>query len=140
MPGPAWEYMLLGAICGKTVLCPIGGPAAEAIGGGACIPKAKGSVMGWLVDWGPIIAAGTVDVCLRGLVLRKALGPAPAEGGPEAPGGSFRGGGCIVAGVTNAQTKPLVMSLRILNSGVAGDEIKTQSMNECTKRRNRRRW
>ena len=111
MPGPACEYRLLGAICGKGALLlgTIGGPAAAAaIGAGACIPKAKGSVIGWLLDGGtiisaggpliatggPIIAAGAVDVCLRGLSLRKTLGP--AEEGPEAPGGPFRGGGCMV--------------------------------------------
>ena len=133
MPGPACEYVLLEAICGSgaMLLATIGGPpAAAAIGAGACIPKAKGSVMGWLLDWGPIIAtggpiieAGAVDMCLRGLVLRKALGP--AEGGPEAPGGPFRGGGSMVASVTKAQTKP-VMMLRILDSGEAREETKTQ--------------
>ena len=94
-----------------------GGPIIAA---GGPIIAAGGPI---IAAGGPIIAAGAVDVCLRGLVLRKALGP--AEGGPEAPGGPFRGGGCMVASVTDAQTKP-VMLLRILDSGVAREETEAQ--------------
>lgn len=46
-------------------------------------------------------------VCLWGRFLLKAFGPAPEGGGPEAPGGPARGGGCMAAGLKGPETYPL---------------------------------
>lgn len=53
-------------------------------------PKARGSVTGWVGG----VAAGAP--CLWGLFLLKALAPLEEGGGPTAPGGVVRGGGCIL--------------------------------------------
>lgn len=93
--------MLVGGACkGGGLLLSAGGCLPAAMGGGACLPKAKGSVIGWAAGEGPIMAVAAAAVCLWGLVLRKALGPPPEGGGPEAPGGPVRGGGCMAAGLT----------------------------------------
>lgn len=77
----------------------LGGGVLLAIGGGmACLPKAKGSVIGWVggaVAMEAAAAPGTP--CLWGRVLRKALGPAVGGGPPTAFGGVCRGGGCMTS-------------------------------------------
>lgn len=64
-----------------------------AMGKKLCLPKPKGSVIGWVGGVAGVIAAAAT--CLWGLFLLKALGPLEEGGGPLAPGGAARGGGCI---------------------------------------------
>lgn len=101
--------MVLGGACigGGLLLGIVGTPPAAigapvAIGEGAPT-KAKGFVMGCAA--GGIVAVAAAAGCLGGLVLRNILGP--EGGGPEAPRGPVRGGGCMAAGLTGPRTRSL---------------------------------
>lgn len=84
-----------GGLCIGSGLLFVGGVwLLPAMGEKFCLPKAKGSVTGIVGGAAGVIAAAAP--CLWGLFLLNELGPPDGGGGPLAPGGVARGGGCIV--------------------------------------------